>query len=146
MYNRDDPGPERRQSGRTRLRAEAALTVPGRRIAARLENASRGGALLYLEEEVQSGGGPYAVSIAFGRDPEEAISAHIRVVQAARRLMRIQWKDPLPPEDWIKLRQLIEREFGVLTVVQGRLPMLVWPSFPPRLSGIDDTGGESQPA
>jgi len=136
MQNRDDLVPERRQSARTRLRAEAAVTVQGRRIAARLEDASQGGALLYLEEEVQSGDGPYTVTIAFGRDPEEAILAHIKVVQAGRRLMRIEWKEPLPPEDWIKLRQLIEREFGVLTVVHGRLPMLVWPSFRTRSTAV----------
>jgi hypothetical protein len=120
---------ERRQSERTRLSAVAALEQGGRRIAARLEDVSQGGALLHLEGEVHAGHGPYSVSIAFGRDPEEAISVLIRIVHVADRLMRVQWKQPLPPEDWVKLRQLIEREFGLLTVVQGRLPMLVWPSF-----------------
>ena len=129
MYSRDDRVHERRRSARIRLRAVAALSLERRRIAARLEDASQGGALLCLEEEIQSGEGACSVSIAFGRDPAEAISAPIRVVHVAHRLVRVQWKEPLPPEDWIKLRQLIEREFGVLTVVQGRLPMLVWPSF-----------------
>jgi len=123
---------ERRRSPRSRLRAVAALTVDGRRVGARLEDASQGGALLYLEEEVQTGGGRYSVTIAFGRDPEEAISAPIRVVHAAHRFMRFHWQAPLPPEDWIKLRQLMERELGVLTIVQGRLPMLVWPSLSSR--------------
>jgi hypothetical protein len=128
----DDDILERRRSPRSRLRAVAALTVDGRRVGARLEDASQGGALLSLEEEVQSGAGRYSVSIAFGRDPEEAISAPISVVQAAHRFMRFRWQEPLPPEDWIKLRQLMERELGVLTIVQGRLPMLVWPSLPSR--------------
>lgn len=119
---------ERRQSERSRLNAVAALTQGERRIAARLEDASQGGALLHLEEEVHSAQGPYSVSIAFGRDPEEAISVLVRIVHVAQRLMRVQWKQPLPPEDWVKLRHLMERDFGLLTVVQGRLPMLVWPS------------------
>ena len=129
MYSRDDPVHERRQWPRTRLSAVASLTLAGRKIAARLEDASQGGALLHLEQEVHCAEGLCSVSIAFGRDPEEAISARIRVVHVAHRSMRVQWTEPLPPEDWIKLRQLIEREFGVLTVVHGRLPMLVWPGF-----------------
>jgi hypothetical protein len=129
MLSVDDGASERRQSERTRLRVAAALNQAKRTIPARLEDVSQGGALLCLAEEVQSGHGPHSVSIAFGRDPEEAISARIRVVHVAHRLMRVQWQQPLPPEDWVKLRQLIEREFGVLTVVQGRLPMLVWPSL-----------------
>jgi len=132
MHSLDEGIVERRQSPRVRVRAVAALTIDGRRIAARLEDASQGGALLRLEEEVQTGAGLHSVSIAFGRDPEEAISAPISVVHAARRFMRFHWQGPLPPEDWIKLRQLMERELGVLTVVQGRLPMLVWPSLPSR--------------
>jgi hypothetical protein len=120
---------ERRLSERTRLSAAAVLKQGGRTIAARLEDLSQGGALLNLEEEVHSGQGPYSVSIAFGRDPEEAISVFVRIVHVAHRLVRVQWNQPLPPEDWVKLRQLMEREFGGLTVVQGRLPMLVWPGF-----------------
>ena len=120
---------ERRQSERTRLSAVAALEQGGQTVAARLEDLSQGGALLHLEQEVHSDRGPYSVSIAFGRDPEEAISVLVRIVHVANRLVRVQWNQPLPPEDWVKLRQLMEREFGGLTVVQGRLPMLVWPGF-----------------
>jgi len=129
MHRVDDHVHERRQSERTRLSAVVALKQGGRKIAARLEDVSQGGALLHLEEEVHADHGAYSVSIAFGRDPEEAISVPIRIVHVGHRLMRVQWKQQLPPEDWVKLRQLIEREFGLLTVVQGRLPMLVWPSF-----------------
>ncbi len=129
MYSAYNLVHERRQSERTRLSAVAALKQGGRTVAARLEDLSQGGALLHLEEEVHSDRGPYSMSIAFGRDPEEAISVLVRIVHVAHRLVRVQWKQPLPPEDWVKLRQLTEREFGGLTVVQGRLPMLVWPSF-----------------
>jgi hypothetical protein len=132
MHSLDQDPVERRRSLRLRLRAAAALTVDGRRIAAWLEDASQGGALLHLEEAVEPGAGRYSVSIAFGRDPEEAVSAPISVVDVVHRSMRFQWQEPLPPEDWIKLRQLMEREHGTLTIVQGRLPMLVWPSLASR--------------
>jgi PilZ domain len=131
MHHLVDHVHERRQSERTRLSAAATLERGRERIAARLEDVSQGGALLHLEEEVHAGDGPYSVTIAFGRDPEEAISVLVGIVHVAHRLIRVQWKQPLPPEDWVKVRQMIEREFGVLAVVQGkgRLPMLVWPSF-----------------
>jgi hypothetical protein len=128
MHNAYDHVQERRQSERSRLSAVAALTQGARKIAARLEDVSQGGALLHLEEEVHSDRDPCSVSIAFGRDPEEAISGLVRIVHVAQRLMRVQWEQPLPPEDWVKLRRLMERDFGLLTVVRGRLPMLVWPS------------------
>jgi PilZ domain-containing protein len=128
MHNAYDHVQERRQSERSRLSAVAALTQGARKIAARLEDVSRGGALLHLEEEVHSDRDPCSVSIAFGRDPEEAISGLVRIVHVAQRLMRVQWEQPLPLEDWVKLRRLMERDFGLLTVVRGRLPMLVWPS------------------
>jgi PilZ domain-containing protein len=119
---------ERRRWERSRLSAVASLNREERSIAARLEDVSLGGAFLHLEEEVHAGRGPYLVSIAFGRDPEEAISGLVRIVDAARQFIRVQWQQPLAPEDWAKLRQLIERQFGTLTVVQKRLPMLIWPS------------------
>ncbi len=90
---------------------------------------SLGGALLRLEQEVHSGAGPASVIIPFGRDPEEAISVLIRIVSVARRFTRVRWEQPLPPEDWVKLRQLMERQFGALTVVEKPLPMLIWPLF-----------------
>ena len=130
MHDRDGAVGERRCSPRVRVMADAALVFDHLAIPARVENASQGGALLYLDQEFSSIEGPCSLTIAFGRDPEEAISAEVRVIHATPGIIRAQWKDPLPPEDWIKLRQLMERELGGLTVVQGRLPMLVWPSFP----------------
>ena len=121
---------ERRRWGRTRLRATASLTQDGRSTAAQLEDVSLGGALLHLEEEVHASYCPYSVSIAFSRDPEEAVSGLVRIVDAAHRFIRVRWERPLPPEDWAKLRQLIERQFGTLTVVQRPLPMLIWPRVP----------------
>ena len=119
---------ERRRWERTRLSAAASLNWEERSIAAQLEDVSLGGALLHLEEEVHASQDPFSVSIAFSRDPEEAISGLVRVVDAAGGFIRVQWEQPLPPEDWAKLRQLIERQFGMLTVVQRPLPMLIWPS------------------
>ena len=121
---------ERRRWGRTLLRATASLDQEEQGTAAQLEDISLGGALLHLEEEVRAAEGPYSVSIAFSRDPEEAVSGLVRIVDAAHRFIRVRWERPLPPEDWAKLRQLIERQFGTLTVVQTPLPMLIWPSVP----------------
>jgi PilZ domain len=119
---------ERRRWERTRLSAVASLNQEERSIVAQLEDVSLGGALLHLEEEVHAGQAPYTVSIAFGRDPEEAIGGLVRIVDAVHPFIRVQWEGPLPPEDRGKLRQLIERQFGTLTVVQRPLPMLIWPS------------------
>ena len=120
---------ERRRSQRIRLSAPAVLHVEGRRIAAHLEDVSRGGAFLRLEEEVAGDRGLSWLSIPFGRDPEEFIVGLFRIVHAARAFMRVEWEERLAPEDWIKLRQLRERQFGTLTVVRNRpLPMLIWPN------------------
>jgi hypothetical protein len=110
------------------------LNHEGRSIAAQLEDVSLGGALLHLEEEVQASQGSYSVSIAFSRDPEEAISGLVRIVDALHRFIRVQWEQPLPPEDWAKLQQLMERQFGTLTVVQRPFPMLIWPLWKTRSS------------
>jgi hypothetical protein len=40
----------------------------------------------------------------------------------------VQWQQQVPPEDWAKLLQLIERQFGLLTVVERPFPMLIWPT------------------
>jgi hypothetical protein len=125
---------ERRQWGRALLRAVASLNGQGRSTAAQLEDISVGGALLRLEEEVCAAEGPYSVSISFSRDPEEAISGLVRIIDAAHRFIRVQWEQPLPPEDWVKLRQLMERQFGTLTVVQKPFPMLIWPLLKARSS------------
>jgi PilZ domain len=125
---------ERRRWERTRLSAVASLKREERSIAAQLEDVSLGGALLHLEEEVHASQGPYSVSIAFSRDPEEAVSGLVRIIDAAHRFIRVRWEQPLPPEDWVKLRQLMERQFGTLTVVQKPFPMLIWPLLKARSS------------
>ena len=125
---------ERRQWERTRLTAIASLNLEEQTIAARLEDVSLGGAFLRLEEEVHAGRGLYSVSIAFSRDPEEAIKGIARIVDAAHGFIRVQWEQPLAPEDWGKLRQLMERQFGTLTVVQTPFPMLIWPLLKTRSS------------
>lgn len=126
--------PERRRWERNRLSAVVTLNHEGQGIAGQLEDVSLGGALLHLQEEVHAGQGPYSVSIAFSRDPEEAISCFVEIVDATHRLIRVQWEQPLPPEDWSKLRQLMERQFGMLTVVQTPFPMLIWPLLKTRSS------------
>jgi PilZ domain-containing protein len=125
---------ERRRWGRTLLRAVASLNQEERSTAAQLEDVSLGGALLRLEKDVCAAEGPYSVSISFSRDPEEAISGRVRIIEAAYRFIRVQWDRPLPPEDWLKLRQLMERQFGMLTVVQKPFPMLIWPLLKARSS------------
>ena len=119
---------ERRRWERTRLSAMASFNHEEHAIAARLEDVSPGGALLHLEEEVHAYQGSCLVSIAFSRDPQEAISGLARIVGAAHRFIRVQWHRPVPPEDWAKLLQLIERQFGLLTVVERPFPMLIWPT------------------
>ena len=128
------PKQERRQSQRARLSAPGILLQGGRTMVVRLEDVSQGGALLSVDirEGLPSDREASSLRIAFGRDPEEAISVLVRIVDLTDQSVRVQWQEPLPPEDWAKLRQLMEREFGMLAVVQGRLPMLVWPSFPSR--------------
>ena len=128
MHQATKPVDERRQSRRIRLSALAALNLEGRRIAAYLEDVSRGGAFLRLDEEVPADQSLSWISIPFGRDPEEAIFAVVRIVHVAHPFMRVQWEERLPPEDWIKLRQLMERQFGTLTLVHNPLPMLIWPN------------------
>ena len=128
MHQATEAVDERRQSQRIRLSTLAVLNLEGRSIAAHLENASRGGAFLRLDEEVASDPGLSWIRIPFGRDPEEAIFALFKIVHVAHPFMRVQWEERLPPEDWIKLRQLLERQFGTLTLVHEPLPMLIWPN------------------
>ena len=125
---------ERRRWVRTQLGAAASLNHEERTIDARLEDVSPGGALLHLEEEARAGDGQYSMSISFSRDPEEAISGLVRIIHAAHRSIRVRWEQPLPPEDWAKLQQLMERQFGMLTVVQRPFPMLIWPLLKTRSS------------
>lgn len=125
---------ERRRWVRIRLCAMASLNHEELTIGARLEDVSPGGALLLLEEEARAGDGQYSMRISFGRDPEEAISGLVRTIDAARRSIRVRWEQPLPPEDWAKLQQLMERQFGMLTVVQRPFPMLIWPLLKTRSS------------
>ena len=124
----DKPVNERRQWKRTRLSTVAVLDQKGQRVTGRVKDLSPGGALVHLDEELDCHQGPYSISISFSRDPEEAILVLVRIVHVAHRLMRIQWQQPLPPEDWVKLRLLIQRELGTLTVVHNPLPMLIWPT------------------
>lgn len=126
----DKPVDERRQWKRTRLSTVAVLDQKGQRITGQVRDLSPGGALVYLDEEVHCGQGPYSMSISFSRDPEEAILVLVRIVQVAHRFMRIQWQQPLPPEDCVKLRLLLQRELGTLRVVHNPLPMLIWPTGP----------------
>jgi len=98
--------------------------------------------LLRLEEEVHADCDRYAVNVALAATQKKRFSASAKIAHLAGLLTGLRWRQPSPLEDWVKLRHRIEREFAFLTVVRGRLPMLVWPRFLPAngsSAACDDT-------
>jgi hypothetical protein len=125
----DEAGGERRKSKRITLRAKASLRTGPRTLAARFLNVSLGGALLELERPLRSAMAPCFLSVAFGRDPEEALLLPISIADFGGAHVRVKWARALDPVDLLKLRRLKEQELQPVRVVDGPLPMLVWPGL-----------------
>jgi len=118
---------ERRASKRIVLRAKASLRAGHRTLPAHFLNVSLGGALLQLARELRSARGPCFLSVDFGRDPEEALMLPVTITDAAGACVRVRWERALDFSDLLKLRRLKEQELQPVKVVNGSLPMLVWP-------------------
>jgi hypothetical protein len=125
----EEPLRERRKSKRIALQAKASLCAGSRTLAARFVNVSLGGALLELERGLNAAAGPCRLWVAFGRDPEEALVLPISITDLAGSQVRVKWERVLDAVDLLKLRRLKEQELQPVRVVQGRLPMLVWPGL-----------------
>ena len=125
----DEPGRERRRSKRIALGAKASLRTGPRTLAARFLNISLGGALLELERPLRSAMAPCFLSVAFGRDPEEALLLPVGIADFAGVQVRVTWVRALDPVDLLKLRRLKEQELQPVRVVHGLLPMVVWPGL-----------------
>jgi hypothetical protein len=125
----DEPGRERRKSKRIALRAKGSLCTGPRTLGARFVNVSLGGALLELERPLRYASAPCFLSVAFGRDPEEALVLPISIADFGGRHVRVKWERALDPVDLLKLRRLKEQELQPVRVVHGPLPMVVWPGL-----------------
>lgn len=120
---------ERRKSKRVALRAQASLRTGSRTLAARFLDVSLGGALLELDRALRSATAPCFLSVAFGRDPEEALVLPVSIADVGGLHLRVRWERALDPVDLLKLRRLKEQELQPVRVVHGALPMLVWPGL-----------------
>jgi hypothetical protein len=120
---------ERRRSKRITLRAKASLRAGPRTLAGRFVDVSLGGALLELERPLRSAVAPCFLSVAFGRDPEEALVLPISIADLDGLHVRVRWERALDPVDLLKLRRLKEQELQPVRVVHGPLPMVVWPGL-----------------
>jgi hypothetical protein len=120
---------ERRQSERIGLQALATLRIDELALRSQLVNVSLGGALLELEQELPSVRDGCYLTVAFGRDPEEALVLPVAIVGVGGSRARLKWQRELDAVDVLKLRRLKECELPPVRVVNGRLPMLVWPGL-----------------
>ena len=123
---------ERRRFGRMRLNASALLNDRGAERWVELVDLSLGGALVRAGSTPLVAWRSYLLCIPFGRDPEEAIKLHVRVVQKLPGYVRIQWTQLPSPENSHKLRRLMEQELGPIQVVERSVPMVIWPTLSTR--------------
>ena len=119
------PSEERRQHVRHAFSKEASFQHAEGAATGILTDISFFGALLEMDGNhalvIKSG----ILIVPFGRDPEEAIRVHARVVYRRDRSVGLSW-DALTPDDIIKVRRLAEMGEGGRWLLMRPAHTLFW--------------------